>query len=63
MSTKIDTDRIYLRSHFFGILFNFEKSILDTKNSLIDVFVNAKNIQELEEDLESAEQEVLYYKE
>lgn len=63
MSTKIDKDKIYLRSYLFGVLFSFEKSILDIKNSLVDVFVNTKNIKELEEELENSEQEVLYYKE
>ena len=63
MSTKIDKDKIYLRSYLFGVLFSFEKSLLDIKNSLVDVFINTKNIKELEEELENSEQEVLYYKE
>ncbi len=63
MSSKIDTDKIYLRSHFYGVLFKFEKSILDMKNSLVNVFINTKNIRQLEKELENSEQEVLYYKE
>ncbi|MGL5956047.1 MAG: rod shape-determining protein MreC [Brevinema sp.] len=63
MSQKVDTDRIYFKSYLFGVVFQIEKFILNINTSLVDVFINNKNIQELEQQLEVAEQQILYYKE
>ena len=60
MSSKIDTDKIYLRSHFYGVLFKFEKSILDMKNSLVNVFINTKNIRQLDKEIDNSELEAFY---
>ncbi len=63
MSRKIDSDNIYLRSGMYEVLFNVEHFILRVRNSMTDVFINNKNIEELEARLEEAEAEILYYKE
>ncbi len=63
MSRKIDSDNIYLRSSMYEVLFNVEHFILRVRNSMTDVFINNKNIEELEARLEEAEAEILYYKE
>ncbi|MGL4676089.1 MAG: rod shape-determining protein MreC [Brevinema sp.] len=63
MSLKNDMDRIYFKSFLFGRLFQVEKFVININTSLGDVFIRNKNIQELEQQLEEAEQQVLYYKE
>lgn len=63
MSQKIETDKIYFRSYFYSIFFTLETTMINAYTSLTDVFANAKNIRELEDQIEDLEQEVLYYKE
>ncbi len=63
MSQKIDSNRVYFRSSLFGIVFGVESSILKIRTSVVDVFINNKNIKELETQLASTEEQLLYYKE
>lgn len=63
MSQRIDSDHLYFRSYIFGFLFNIEATLLKINTSIVDVFVNHRTISELEQQLEQAELQILYYKE
>ncbi|MGL4393755.1 MAG: rod shape-determining protein MreC [Brevinema sp.] len=63
MSSKINTEQFYFRTFLFSALYNVERLVVGTIESIQNVFTNVRRIQDLEARLESAEQRLLHYRE
>ena len=61
MSSEISGERIYFRTKMFGALFSIEKFVLNSKQSLDNVFTDTQTIDGLEIALDRSESQVKYY--